>query len=52
MDLSPFSGINPCGYEGLQTVDLRRCGIIQNVEAVGELMAARLQQALAQRISP
>jgi lipoate-protein ligase B len=23
MDLSPFYGINPCGYEGLQVTQLR-----------------------------
>ena len=26
MDLAPFSWINPCGYEGLQTVDMRTVG--------------------------
>ena len=28
MDLSPFSGINPCGYAGLQTIDLATLGVI------------------------
>lgn len=27
MDLTPFSWINPCGYEGLATVDLKTLGI-------------------------
>jgi len=28
MDLKPFSGINPCGYEGLEVTDLRTlCGV-------------------------
>lgn len=27
MDLSPFDGINPCGYEGLRTVDLSTIGV-------------------------
>ena len=28
MDLAPFAGINPCGYEGLEVTDLRTlCGI-------------------------
>ncbi|MBA3773438.1 MAG: lipoyl(octanoyl) transferase LipB [Ramlibacter sp.] len=27
MDLAPFSGINPCGYAGLETVDLSTIGI-------------------------
>lgn len=49
MDLSPFSGINPCGYEGLRTVDLRACGIHVDVEQVGELLARRLIQAIESR---
>src|SRR5690606_7858803 len=40
MDLAPFLGINPCGYEGLQTVDLRACGIRAGVADVGERLAA------------
>lgn len=27
MDLSPFSGINPCGYAGLEVTDLARLGV-------------------------
>lgn len=27
MDLAPFSQINPCGYAGLETVDLRTVGV-------------------------
>jgi lipoyl(octanoyl) transferase len=27
MDLEPFSRINPCGYAGLQTVDLSTIGV-------------------------
>jgi len=28
MDLKPFAGINPCGYEGLEVTDLRTlCGV-------------------------
>lgn len=43
MDLAPFGGINPCGYEGMPTVDLRRCGISCSMEAAGEQLLARLQ---------
>jgi lipoyl(octanoyl) transferase len=39
MDLSPFSWINPCGYSGLSTVDMRTMGI--------EAPLADVQQALA-----
>lgn len=45
MDLTPFLGINPCGYEGLQTIDVLRCAIVADVVATGNLLAARLAQA-------
>ena len=44
MDLSPFLGINPCGYEGLQTVDLRACGIRATVTDVGDRLAAHFAE--------
>lgn len=47
MDLSPYLGINPCGYEGLRTVDLASCGVSATVDEVGDLLALRLNQALA-----
>lgn len=47
MDLSPFLGINPCGYEGLRTVDLAACGITASVEQVGEMLAQDLAAAIA-----
>jgi lipoyl(octanoyl) transferase len=34
MDLTPFSWINPCGYEGLRTVDLATLGVTLSLEAV------------------
>lgn len=27
MDLEPFSNINPCGFEGLEVIDMKRLGI-------------------------
>ncbi|MDS1140136.1 lipoyl(octanoyl) transferase LipB [Pusillimonas sp. SM2304] len=47
MDLAPFLGINPCGYEGLQTVDLQACGIRATVAETGELLACRLNAAFS-----
>lgn len=35
MDLTPFSWINPCGYEGLATVDMKTVGVeapLRNVQ--------------------
>jgi len=39
MDLDPFLGINPCGYEGLQTVDLKTCGIEADLVKTGDRLA-------------
>jgi lipoyl(octanoyl) transferase len=47
MDLSPFFGINPCGYEGLKSVDLASRGVQASMDHVGALLAARLSDALA-----
>lgn len=45
MDLSPFAGINPCGYAGLQTVDVRSCGVRADLVDVGERLARRFTAA-------
>jgi lipoyl(octanoyl) transferase len=38
MDLAPFSGIDPCGYAGLATVDLATLGVdLSWTEAAGRL---------------
>ncbi len=47
MDLEPFSRIDPCGYAGLQTVDLRTLGVGADVDTA----AARLAAALGRRLS-
>lgn len=46
MDLSPYEGINPCGYAGLRTVDLASCGVHVDLAEVGELLARRLASRL------
>lgn len=46
MDLTPFGWINPCGYEGLQTVQLTGYGIRTSVEAAGEALLAHLERLL------
>jgi lipoyl(octanoyl) transferase len=48
MDLSPFEGINPCGYAGLRTVDLATLGVSTHWDTV----AARLGDKLATHLSP
>jgi len=42
MDLSPFEGINPCGYSGLRTVDLARLGVATDWSTVAQQLGDRL----------
>ncbi|MCV6636098.1 lipoyl(octanoyl) transferase LipB [Candidatus Albibeggiatoa sp. nov. NOAA] len=35
MDLEPFQGINPCGYEGLEVTQLKDLGVNKNIQQVG-----------------
>lgn len=48
MDLEPFLRINPCGYAGLQTVDLSTIG----VHTTWDDAAAVLGEQLARRLAP
>ncbi len=45
MDLDPFLGINPCGHEGLQTVDLQACGVGVDVVRAGDSLARHFATA-------
>lgn len=42
MDLSPFKGINPCGYAGLPTVDMRTMGVEVEWQEVADFLSQRL----------
>ena len=46
MDLEPFTRIDPCGYTGLQTVDLRSLGVAAEVEDSAARLAAALERRL------
>jgi lipoyl(octanoyl) transferase len=47
MDLEPFSRINPCGYAGLATVDLRSLGVRADLSDVADVLAQKLVRYLA-----
>lgn len=49
MDLSPFSAINPCGYEGMRVTQLRDVGINLNLRQAGERLVSCLIQQLERR---
>jgi len=42
MDLAPFSWINPCGYEGMATVDMKSAGADIPLEQVQQMLAQKL----------
>lgn len=46
MDLQPFSWINPCGYPGMATVDMRTAGVEARLEDVQQALARRLTEHL------
>ncbi|MDI1245567.1 MAG: lipoyl(octanoyl) transferase LipB [Rhodoferax sp.] len=47
MDLEPYSRINPCGYVGLQTVDLSTIGVLASWQEVAEVFSQKLISYLA-----
>ena len=47
MDLEPFSRINPCGYAGLKTTDLRSLGVSASWDDVAAVLAGQLAAFLA-----
>ncbi|VWX59938.1 lipoyl-protein ligase [Burkholderiales bacterium 8X] len=47
MDLEPFSRINPCGYAGLETVDLSTIGIHTTWDEAAEVLSRKLAAYLA-----
>ena len=46
MDLQPFSWINPCGYAGMATVDMKTLGVDAPLAEVQQALAFHLQQQL------
>ena len=47
MDLEPFSRINPCGYVGLQTVDLSTIGVSCTWGEAADVLSQKLTSYLA-----
>lgn len=47
MDVEPFSRINPCGYSGLQTVDMAELGVQADFKDVNRIFAKQLSTWLA-----
>ncbi len=49
MDLEPFTRINPCGYAGLRTVDLRTLGVAARWDETAARLATELERLLQPR---
>jgi lipoyl(octanoyl) transferase len=47
MDLEPYSRINPCGYAGLQTIDLSTIGVSTSWQEAAEVLGHKLSSYLA-----
>jgi lipoyl(octanoyl) transferase len=47
MDLSPYQRINPCGYQGLQTVDLSTIGVSVSWQDAADVLSLKLATLLA-----
>lgn len=52
MDLQPFSWINPCGYAGLATIDMKTLGIDAPLADVQRALAHHLEQQLTRSHGP
>ncbi len=47
MDLQPFSRINPCGYAGLASVDMKTLGVDAPLDEVRQQLAHQLDKQLS-----
>ena len=46
MDMRPFDAIHPCGYEGLQTIDMKTLGLSENIDLVATCLVDHLKRQL------
>lgn len=49
MDCEPFSRINPCGFEGLEVVQLRELGVTDSINEVAEKLTSYLKNRFVDR---
>ena len=47
MDLSPFDGINPCGYAELKTIDMKTVGVQASWQEVADKVSGYLMDVFA-----
>ena len=51
MDLKPFQGINPCGYAGLQTINMVDLGARAQWDDVAQALATQIAGQSGLRLS-
>lgn len=51
MDLSPFTRINPCGYQGMEMIDLKRLGILITMDEAKQQFVSVLEQQMRQQLN-
>jgi len=49
MNLTPFSYINPCGYQGLQVTQTKNLGIADGADILSTKLANQLQEKLLKK---
>ncbi len=52
MDLQPFLAINPCGYAGLETVDMATLGVMAGWNDVAQTLAENLTHHIGGQSAP
>lgn len=51
MDLAPFDGINPCGYAGLQTINMVDVGATAGWDDVAQALATQIERQCGLRLT-
>ena len=51
MDLEPFLGINPCGYEGLRSIDMLSLGVKATVADVSDKVVEELLKIFSVKLA-
>jgi lipoyl(octanoyl) transferase len=46
MDLAPFSYINPCGYQGMEVIDIKSLGVELTMSDAKQLLVSALQKQM------
>lgn len=49
MDLTPYAGINPCGYDSLEVTQLKDCGVTLSLEETGQKLIEILSREFSFR---